>query len=149
MTWKKGRGKLGLFQPLLGVWQAQAESERGPVTCRREFKQVLQGKYIQLTAVWDLPGSTYQEIAMIGVNPEKQIGFWSFTSDGKQARGQLAAVSDVHPQAIGFEAHMPAGLARNIYWPDSENGFYWAVESHTKKGWNRFVEHHYLPVSSS
>jgi hypothetical protein len=38
---------------------------------------------------------------------------------------------------------MPAGRARQLYWPDAEEGFYWAVESQTKKGWNRFTEHHY------
>lgn len=143
MNWKKGRGKLGVFQPLLGVWQAEAESEMGPVTCRREFKKVLDGKYIQLTAHWEYPSGTYDEVAMIGVNREKEVSFWSFTSDGKQSQGILADVTDVHPDAVGFEAEMPAGLARNVYWPDEEVGFHWAVESHTQKGWNRFVSHHY------
>lgn len=145
MKWKKGKGKLNLFDPLLGTWQAEAPSELGPVKCKREFKKVLAGKYIQLTAAWEFVDRSYVEQAMIGVNPEKEIGFWSFTSDGKQSTGKLANVKDVHPEAIGFEAHMPAGLARMVYWPDGENGFYWAVESMTKKGWNRFVEHHYLP----
>jgi len=149
MSWKKGRGKLGVFQPLLGEWQAETESEMGPVKCRREFTQVLEGKYIQLKADWEYASGKYQEIALIGVNQDKQVCFWSFTSDGKQSQGQLANVGDVHPQAIGFEAQMPAGLARNVYWPDGESGFYWVVESHTKKGWNRFVEHHYLPVDKA
>ena len=145
MNWKKGRGKLGLFQPLLGEWQAEAESEMGRVKCRREFKKVLDGKYLQLTAHWEYPSGSYDEVAMIGVNREKEVCFWSFTSDGKQSAGWLADVTDIHSQAIGFEAEMDAGLARNIYWPDGNDGFYWAVESRTKKGWNRFVEHHYLP----
>ena len=148
MEWKKGRGKLGLFQPLLGVWVAQADSDLGKVTCRREFKKVLDGKYVQLTAHWTYEKGSYREIALIGVNPEKEICFWSFTSDHKQSQGVLADVSDVHPLAVGFEAQMPAGLARNVYWPDEEIGFYWAVESRTKKGWNRFVRHHYLPLET-
>jgi hypothetical protein len=85
---------------------------------------------------------------MIGVTPAKEIGFWSFTSDGKQSKGKLADVTDVHPNAIGFEAQMPAGIARMVYWPDEEEGFHWTVESKTKKGWNRFVKHHYLPVGA-
>lgn len=148
MEWKKGRGKLGIFQPLIGIWLAQADSDLGKVTCWREFRRVLDGKYIQLTADWIYTNGSYQEIAMIGVNRDKEINFWSFTSDGKQSQGVLADVGDVHPQAVGFEAQMPAGLARNIYWPDEKSGFHWAVESHTQKGWNRFVQHHYLPVES-
>ena len=148
MTWKRGRGKLGVFQPLLGVWQAEADSEMGPVTCRREFKKTLDGKYIQLTAHWDYADGTYDEIALIGVNRGKEVSFWSFTSDGKQSEGRLADVSDIHPEAVGFEAEMPAGLARNAYWPDDEGGFFWVVEAHTKKGWNRFVTHHYQAIET-
>ena len=40
MGWLKGRGKLGLFDPLLGIWQAEAKSEMGSVKCTREFKKV-------------------------------------------------------------------------------------------------------------
>jgi hypothetical protein len=80
------------------------------------------------------------------VNAEGQIAFWSFTSDNKNSQGTIADVSDIHPEAIGFEARMPAGLARMVYWPDEEDGYYWVVESKTKKGWNRFTEHHYQRV---
>ena len=146
MDWKKGRGKLGIFNPLMGSWQAEADSEMGPVKCRRSFETVLSGKYIQLTANWEYASNTYDELAMMGVNREKEICFWSFTSDGKQSEGKLADVSDIHPDAIGFEAHMPAGIGRMAYWPDEAEGFHWVVESKTKKGWNRFVEHHYLPM---
>ena len=145
MNWKKGRGKLGIFKPLVGEWQAEADSEMGQVKCRREFTTALSGKYIQLEANWEYSSGTYDEIAMIGVNRDKEICFWSFTSDGKQSEGKLADVSDIHPDAIGFEAHMPAGMARHAYWPDEIEGFHWVVESKTKKGWNRFVEHHYFP----
>lgn len=147
MDWKKGRGRLGVISPLMGTWQAEASSDMGPVRCRREFKKVLSGKYIQLTANWEFADQTYDELAMIGVNSEKEVCFWSFTSDGKQSQGKLADLSDIHPQAIGFEAEMPSGLARMAYWPDGGEGFHWVVESKTKKGWNRFVEHHYCPIS--
>ena len=145
MMWKKGRGKLGLFDPLLGKWRAEADSEMGQVTCTRTFSRVLDGTYIQLTADWEYANRSYKEIALIGVRPDGNIAFWSFTSDKKQSNGALADVTDIHPQAIGFEAEMPAGLARMAYWP-GEEGFYWVVESKTKKGWNRFTEHHYVRV---
>jgi hypothetical protein len=147
--WKKGRGKLGAFDPLIGKWQAEAKSELGPVKCTREFKRVLSGKYIQLTANWKYADSAYEELAMIGINGENEICFWSFTSDGKQSQGKLADVSDIHPMGLGFEAHLPAGIARMAYWPDEAEGFLWAVESKTKKGWNRFVEHHYFPLNAT
>jgi hypothetical protein len=148
MKWKKGRGKLGLFDPLIGMWQAETDSKMGAVKCKREFKKVLSQKYIRLTVNWQYASGTYDEMAMIGVDAEKEIRFWSFTSDGKQSQGRLTDVSDIHPEAIGFEAQMPAGIARMVYWPDEEAGYHWVVESKTKKGWNRFTEHHYLPVET-
>jgi hypothetical protein len=146
MGWNKGRGKLGAFNPLLGAWRAEAASDMGLVKCIREFKHVLSGKYIQLTASWQFADRQYDEMALIGVNENKEVCFWSFTSDGKQSNGKLSDVTDIHPEAIGFEAQMPAGIARMAYWPDDNQGFFWAVESKTKKGWNRFVEHHYQPI---
>lgn len=145
MKWHKGRGKLGLFEPLIGIWYAESNSDRGHFKCQREFKKVLLGSYIQLKAHWEFADKSYNEIAMIGVNSEREVCFWSFTSDGKQSSGKLVDVSDIHPEAIGFEAQMPAGTARMVYWPDEGEGFYWIVESKTKNGWNRFVDHHYLP----
>lgn len=104
MNWKKGRGKLGIFDPLIGKWQTEAESEMGPDKCKREFKRVLSGKYVQLIANWEFADKIYDEHAMIGVNQDKEICFWSFTSDGKQAQGKLTDATDIHPKAIGFEA---------------------------------------------
>jgi len=145
-TWKKGRGKLGTLEPLLGKWRAEAESDMGRVSCTRTFSRVLDGAYIQLNADWEYQQGDYHELSLIGVGPDRKIHFWSFTSDKKQSHGWLADVSDIHPQAIGFEAEMPAGLARMAYWPAEEGGFHWAVESRTKKGWNRFTEHHYVEL---
>jgi hypothetical protein len=114
LEWKKGRGKLGVMEPLLGAWRAQAESQMGPVICIRTFEKVLDGAFIQLTADWEFDGGPYKEIALIGVGSEGEVQFWSFTSDKKQSQGTLADVTDLHPQAIGFEAQMPAGLGRII-----------------------------------
>lgn len=142
--WTKGRGKLGVLNPLLGTWVAESDSPMGKLTCTRSFKPMLNGHYIELTAQWSFSDKIYEEVAIIGMNDGK-IMFWSFTSDGKKSQGQLADGSDIHSEAICFEAQMPAGLARMIYWPDEEDGFHWAVESKVKSGWNRFTEHHYKP----
>ena len=147
MLWKKERGKLGAFAPLLGTWSADAESPRGHIHCQRTFSKVLNDSHIRLDAIWHIDLLTYEEMAYFGTERDGTLRFWSFTSDGKQSQGQLADVSDIHPEALGFEAQMPAGLARMIYWPDEQDGFYWVVESHNKKGWNRFTEHHYHHVS--
>ena len=53
---------------------------------------------------------------------------------------------DIHPDALCFEAEMPAGVARQVYWPNELGGFDWVVESRTKRGWNRFVLHRYAAV---
>lgn len=142
-TWKKGRGKLGFLQPLLGSWIAEADSPMGPVRCQRDFTPLGDG-WVRLEARWEFGGAkSYQELAIIGVGDDKQVGFWSFTSDGKRSTGTVADVSDLHPEAIGFEAQMPAGLARMAYWPNEQDGFVWVVESKNAKGWKRFVEHRY------
>ena len=142
-NWKKGRGKLGIFEPLIGRWIVRTDSERGPMTCEREFSRTLGGKFVELRAVWTFTASSYEETCLFGVGDDKKIAFWSFTSDGKRSNGELTDTSDVDPQAFGFESKMPAGLARQIYWPHPDDGFLWAVESRNKKGFRRFVEHHY------
>lgn len=144
--WKKGRGKLGILQPLLGSWIAEGNSEMGKYKCTRMSSRVLDGNYIQLFAKWEFGSKSYEEIAIIGMSGEG-ITFWSFTSDGKKSQGKLADGTDVHPDAICFEAQMPAGTARMIYWPDEVEGFHWAVESKNKKGWHRFTQHHYRLLS--
>lgn len=145
INWKKGRGKLGLFKPLLGSWIAEQKSEMGYMKCTRTFKQVLNGNYIELNAKWEFGGKIYEEISIFGAEKDT-ITFWSFTSDGKKSNGYLANASDIHPDAICFEAQMPAGLARMIYWPDQNSGFRWAVENKVKNGWNRFTEHSYKSI---
>jgi len=143
--WKKGRGKFGLLSPLIGSWIAEAASPMGKLKCTRVVEPILGGNYIQLTVEWDFSKSVYKEHAIIGLHDGK-ISFWSFTSDGKKSQGTIADGTDIHPEAICFEAQMPAGLARMIYWPNNEGGFNWAVESKTKKGWNRFTHHQYKPL---
>jgi hypothetical protein len=143
LAWKKGRGKLGPLTPLLGNWKARADTPIGPVNCTRSFTPVLGGKYIHLKAVWEFGKGAYEELAIYGVGENGTVSFWSFTSDGKRSEGSIADVTDIHPEAVGFEAQMPAGLARMAYWPDEAGGFHWAVESKNQKGWRRFTEHHY------
>ena len=144
--WKKSRGKLGVFDPLLGTWTAKAESPMGPVSCTRSLAKTLNGNYLELRAEWKFGKGSYHETALIGVRPDGTVGFWSFTSDGKHSQGELTDATDVHPEAIAFVAQMPAGTARMVYWPDETSGFRWAVESQNKKGWKRFSEHHYTAL---
>lgn len=152
-TWKKGRGKLGFLRPLLGTWTAQADSPMGPLYCHRTFAEILGGTVIRLEARWEFgashppstghPRSAYEELALISAGEDKAVHFWSFTSDGKRSTGTVSDVSALHPEAIGFEAQMPAGVARMVYWPEGADGFVWVVEARHAKGWRRFTEHHY------
>jgi hypothetical protein len=142
--WRKGRGKLGQLDPLIGEWYAEADSPMGRVKCTRTFSRVLSGVYVLLNAHWEFGAKSYDEMALFGAGADGQLSFWSFTSDGKHSAGKIADVSDVHPQAVGFEAEMPAGLARMVYWPKEDDGFHWAVEAKNKSGWKRFTEHHYF-----
>ena len=142
--WKKGRGKLGPLDPLLGTWVAEADSPMGRLKCTRTFaKMGGEGKWITLVADWDFGGKHYIEQAVYGAGDDGRLSFWSFTSDGKRSTGHIADGSDVHPEAICFEAQMPAGIARMVHWPGENGTMNWAVESKTKKSWNRFTTHNY------
>jgi hypothetical protein len=81
--WKKGRGKLGIFDPLLGDWVAEAETPMGSIRCTRQLSRVLGGNYVQLVARWQFGGpdssKVYEEHAFIGVNAVGDVAFWSFT----------------------------------------------------------------------
>lgn len=147
--WKKGRGRLGPFQPLVGDWIAASDSPRGPVRCRRTIETCLGGHYLQMKVRWEFGAAgtaqVYEELALIGAGEGKSAVFWSFTSDGKRSEGQVADVTDLHPEAVGFVAEMPAGQARQAYWPVADGGFTWVVEAKSAKGWRRFTEHHYRP----
>jgi hypothetical protein len=148
-AWNKGRGLLGPLKPLLGRWTSppEAQESHSPALCTRTFSAF--GKaWIHLEAVWNLgPGGDYRESAYFGAFPDGSLGFYSFTNDGKHSEGRLADGSDVHSAAIAFEAQMPAGLARMIYWPlTSGDGFNFAVESRTRQGWNRFLKQEFRPA---
>ncbi len=149
--WKKGRGRLGPFHPLIGRWVAEADTPMGPVKVSRSLSPILDGHCLELKVLWEFgpsgSGRGYEELAVIGVGDDKQVGFWSFTSDGKRSTGTIADVTDLHEEAVGFEAQMPAGLARMAYWPEEGGGFSWVVESKNAKGWKRFVHHHYRPIA--
>ena len=141
--WKKGRGKLGVFAPLIGSWRAASYSPMGPVVCTRRFSRILGGSCVQLDAGWDIGGKVYEERAIYAADAEAGIVFWSFTSDGKRSQGRLTEPPDIHREALAFEAEMPAGTARMAYWPNPDGGFFWAVEAKNQRGWNRFTLHHY------
>ncbi len=146
--WKKGRGKLGPLEPLLGTWVAETDSPMGRLKCTRTFAKIGgEGKWITLLADWDFGSKHYIEQAIYGVDDDGKLRFWSFTSDGKRSEGHIADGTDVHPDAICFEAQMPAGLARMLYWPGENDTVNLAVESKTKKGWNRFTTHTYRAVN--
>src|SRR5262249_18629972 len=96
-AWKKGRGKLGFMQPLIGRWVASASTPMGPVRCTRVFAMTLNDCYVRLDASWEfgrvakkatkscpdapVKGSRpYTEMALIGVGDGGKVNFWSFTS---------------------------------------------------------------------
>ncbi len=146
--WGKGRGKMGFMTPLLGIWRAEVpETPMGHVVCLRTYRKILDGKFIELTADWDIGegAKTYREVALYGLNRSGAPSFWSFTSDGGTSSGVLADVSDMGEGAIGFEAEMPAGKARFGMWPEGD-GFIWGADAATKKGWSQMVRHHCVPV---
>lgn len=149
MTWKAGRGALGPFQPLLGSWRtidAPGSGAHG-MDCSREFTAFGKG-WLRLEAEWRMGDRPpYRETAFYGKADDGRLAFHSFTNDGKRSTGRLIAAPDVHADAIAFEAQMPAGLARMLYWPreDGETGFRFAVESRTKSGWNRFMTQTFGP----
>ncbi len=145
-TWKPGRGALGPLQPLLGSWFARAESPMGAVECTRTFAR-FGSKYVCLAATWKFGETVYEELALFGAADDGGLAFWSFTNDGKRSEGRLADASDLHARAVGFEARMPAGLARFAYWPDDGGGVHWVAEAKTKKGWSRMAHHHYLSLA--
>lgn len=141
--WKKGRGKLGPLTPLLGDWTAEADTPMGRVTVTRTHRAFGTG-WVEVRVHWELGGGrTYDELAMYGPGADGRLAFWSYTSDGKSSHGVQVDAPDLHPEAIAFQAEMPAGTARMSFWPDAHEGFHWAVESRNRKGWNRFSEHHY------
>jgi hypothetical protein len=146
--WKKGRGKLGIFDPVIGTWVAETDSPMGPLKCIRTFSKILGGNWILLEADWQFSGKSYKEHAIYGIDESGQVSFWSFTSDGKRSQGNLITADDIHPEAVAFEAQMPAGIARMVYWPTDDGSMNWVVESKTKKGWNRFTHHLYRSLVS-
>jgi hypothetical protein len=157
--WRRGRGLLGSLDPLIGAWEASADSPRGPVRVERVFTRVHGGRWVRLEARWTFAESVYEETAMFGRRADGTLGFWSFTSDGKHAEGWLVEAPDLPAEAVAFEGDMPAGRARQAYWPaplaerDDADGvddgarFVWVVEARTKHGWSRFTEHRYRPLA--
>ena len=151
MAWTKGRGLLGPMKPLMGRWitaNASGSSAAAGMHCRRTFSPF--GKsWVELDARWQIgPDKEYRERAFFGAGEDGSLAFYSFTNDGKRSVGRLAEAADVPDRTIAFEAQMRAGLARMLYWPldDDRPGFWFAVESKTAKGWNRFLKQQFVPM---
>lgn len=139
---------LKVLKPLIGKWECSTDSPMGMVHCTRSFQYILNQKYIELTCIWDFGSKQYEERALYGMK-EDTLQFWSFTNDGKSSHGCISQAEDIADNAICFEAEMPAGTARMVYWFDQSNQLNWVVESKTKKGWNRFVKHSYQRVNEA
>ena len=84
--WKKGRAKLGLFDPLLGDWIAETDTPMGPARCRRTLVKTLRDTRIDMRVRWELgKGRAYEELAIIGagfhwaVESKKKKGWNRFT----------------------------------------------------------------------
>jgi hypothetical protein len=122
----------------------------GPVSCSRNFSR-FGDAWVRLETEWAFGAPAmkeriYRELAMFGADPDTGVlSFWSYTNDGKRTSGTLVKAADVPPQAVCFEAQMPQGLARQIYWPGEDGAMHWAVDAKNKSGWKRFTEHRYLP----
>jgi len=140
---RKPRGKLAPLAPYLGDWEAVGDSPMGRYRVARSMAPFGAG-WVEARVRWEIGDrEPYQEIALYGPAPDGRLRFFSYTSDGKPSHGVQADAPDVHAAALAFEARMPAGTARMVFWPDETEGFHWAVESKNRKGWNRFTEHHY------
>lgn len=150
--WGGGRGLLGPLKPLLGRWRNVSTDDKpaSRAACERTFEAALGGGFVRLSARWidaGGPGRHYEELALFGKGDDGALACWSFTSDGKHSAGALVEAPDIHPHALSFVAQMPAGRARQSYWPDEGGeGFLYAVEAETKKGWSRFLLHRYVAV---
>lgn len=143
-----GRGLLGPLKPLMGTWCHAGEYNGQRVLVTRAYEPFGKG-WVRLTAIWTMSDKDYFETAFYGPTDDGTLGFYSFTNDGRRSEGQLADGSDVHPQAVAFVAKFPAGTGRMIAWPrdDGAPGFDFAVESQTKKGWNRFLTQRFEPAA--
>ncbi|MEZ5102285.1 MAG: hypothetical protein R3C15_21280 [Thermoleophilia bacterium] len=87
---------------------------------------------------------TRTTLCLFGIEPAGAARCRSFTSDGKQSVGVRVEADDLPSGAIAFDSELPAGLARQAYWPgDGGVAFHWAVSSMTGGGWRPLVEHAY------
>jgi hypothetical protein len=70
----------------------------------------------------------------------------SFTSDGRHSVGERVEAADLPQPSLVFVADMPAGRARQAYWPGDDGTLVYVVESVRKDGFTRFLEHRYTPL---
>ena len=103
---------------------------------------------MQLIVTWAFPdGRASEEVALFGVDGENELRMWSFASDGRQAQGRQLEPWDLPRPNLAFEVETPGGRSRFAYWPDRRlGGIAYVVESKTRAGWSRFVDHLYKPL---
>ena len=77
--WKKGRGKLGALDPLLGSWQAEAESPMGPVRCTRTFSHILGGHRVLLEARWQARLAWIHLVEQDGDQPWRRLAMFDLS----------------------------------------------------------------------
>jgi hypothetical protein len=140
---------LEALAPLLGTWETDAETPMGKAHCVRCFAPALGGAYVELVAQWTFGSAAagYEERAYFGATAAGILGFWSFTSDGGRATGEVTDVSEVHADALEFMVMMPAGRARQAYWVTPSGSLEWVVDAETTRGWERLATHSYRRVT--
>ena len=150
--WRKGAGALGPMAPLMGNWRTDPPppdaNEASATPCTRTF-QPFGPDWVRLEAVWGEGEDAYREIALFGMDGQETLAFHSFTNDGQRSNANLSDGTDIHPEAVAFEAKMPNGAARVIYWPreDGAAGFRFGVEIKADGVWKRFITQTFGPAA--
>ena len=139
-----GPDPLQLLDPLIGEWIAEGESPTGPYLCRRRFSRILGGRHVQLDTHWEYVSSEYDELTIFGPDEVHGLQYWSFSSNGEQTAGHLISAGGPPEQAVVFDSLAPVSRLRYSYWLIGASGVVaFVVESKSRAGWTRLLEHHY------
>ncbi|SDO47989.1 hypothetical protein SAMN04515671_1072 [Nakamurella panacisegetis] len=139
-----GSDPLRLLDPLLGPWVAEGESPVGPYLCRRRFRRILDGRYVQMDTHWEYVSSEFDELTVFGPDETHGLQYWSFSSDGDRSVGHLTSAGGRSDQAVVFESLAPISRFRYSYTPIGASGvIVFVVESRSRTGWIQLLEHHY------
>ncbi|MEO1027556.1 MAG: hypothetical protein AAFX02_00725 [Pseudomonadota bacterium] len=146
------RKPVRILEPLLGSWRHSGDSDLGTLICTRQFVPILGGHYVRLEANWqydDPKRDDYTELCIFGSGRDKALGFESFINDGSRSYGFATTATDAYSDAVAFQAEMPHGISRQIYWPETDGVWKWRVERKVKSGWNQIIEHTYTVYSEA